>query len=590
MQVYRAPLEDMRFQLEVFGYDQVQALEGYEAYDLQTVMEMMETLGSFAANEMLPLNRSGDQEGIHFDAKAATITMPKGFKELYQQFVANGMTSMSHPEEYGGMGAPEMFETLASEMMVATNKSFTMCSGLTNGFMRALKVFGTEEQKQEYLPKMISGEWSGTMCLTEPQCGTDLGLITSKAEPLEDGSYSITGTKIWITFGEHDLTENIVHLVLARLPDAPPGIRGISTFMVPKFIEGERNPVYCGGIEHKLGINASPTCVINLEGAKGWMLGEPHKGMRAMFAMMNHARLGVGYEGVAFSEIAYQTALEFAKERRQGRSLNPARQDANASADVILVHPDVRRLLLNIKSTNEAMRGLGLWVAILQDISHKHADEAERKRCDNLVALLTPIIKSYMTERGFQNVNDAMQAMGGAGYTTDWSVEQYLRDERIAMIYEGTNHVQALDLIGRKLPKNGGEMVMAFQTEVTNLIRESKGVEGMEEFIGHLKEASKTLTNVTMELAAKGMEDQEVAAAVASNYLNVFALTTLAYIWCRQVKVALQREGAFYQTKLKTARYFFHHILPEMDLLVKRIQRGKDEMMAFDDEEFWSAL
>ena len=484
------------------------------------------------------------------------------------------------------MGAPHTLGFIGSEMMIACNKSFSMCPGLSNGLIDALLHTHQEELKEQYLEKLCSGEWSGTMCLTEPQCGTDLGLLTTKAEEYGD-HYKITGTKIWITFGEHDLAENIVHLVLGRLPGAPEGIKGISTFIVPKYkLDGTYNNVSCGGLEHKMGIHASPTCVINLDGSEGWLVGEPNKGMRTMFVMMNSARLGVGLEGVALGEIAYQTAVEFAKDRRQSRSLDPSKREEGTSADCILVHPDVRRMLANIRATTEPLRGLMTWIANLYDVSHHHAEEEVRQEASDLVALLTPIMKSYGTERGCQNVSDAIQVCGGSGFTTDWSIEQYYRDLRIAMIYEGTNHIQALDLMGRKLPLAGGRLMRTFAGQVTGLIRECKADERLAEFVEPLKKASKTLNDVTMQLAGKGMKDNEEIGAAASNYLNVFALTALSFSWVVQARAAIEQRTRFERAKIKTARYFFSNILPEMDSLLTVIAAGKENMMALDVDEF----
>ncbi len=586
MQIYKAPTQDIRFNYEMLGYDEVSALSRYEDFDIDTAMAIVEEAGRFCTNELLPLNRRGDEQGVQWDPETKQVTTPEGFKELYGKFVESGLLSLVSPTEYGGSGAPHMVGIGMGEFVTATNKSFSMCPGLTNGLIEALSHYGSAHQKEHYLTRLVSGEWTGTMCLTEPQCGTDLGLMKTTAVPEGDG-YRLNGTKIWITFGEHNWTENIIHMVLARLPDAPEGIRGISAFIVPKINEdGSTNGVYCAGLEHKLGIHASPTCVMNLEDATGYLVGEPHRGMRAMFVMMNAARLTVGLEGVAFSEIAYQTALEFAKDRRQMRSLDKAKQELDQPADTILVHPDVRRQLLNIKSTTEGMRSLCLFVAKEIDISTHHPDEARKAEADDLVALLTPIVKSYCTERGFQNVSDAMQVCGGAGYTKDWSIEQYMRDERIAMIYEGTNHIQALDLVGRKLPIEGGRLARTFGNQVTNLIRETKEDPRMTEFLEPLKKASKTLNEVTMQLGMKGMQDNEEAGAAASNYLNIFALTALAYIWARQANAAMKGDSRFHRAKVKTARYFMHNVLPEMDSLVAIMNVGKEHMMAFDADEF----
>lgn len=587
MQSYAPPIEDMRFLLEAFGYtERIQSIEAFADYDLDTAESILAEIGRFCTNEMLPLNGPADRQGVRFDPENNAVITPDGFKELYQKFIESGFFGLSQSVDYGGAGAPHTLGFLVSEMTTATNKSFIMCPGLTAGLIDALLEHGTEEQKALYLPHFINGDWSGTMCLTEPQCGTDLGLLSTKAIP-EGDHYRITGTKIWITFGDHDLTDNIVHLVLARLPDAPEGIRGISVFLVSKFLEdGSENGVSCGGLEHKMGIHASPTCVMNFDNSIGHLVGVPHKGMRAMFTMMNAARLQVGIEGVALAENAYQSALAFAKDRKQGRSLNPSRQDPNSAADNILVHPDVRRMLLNIKSSNEGLRGLAVYIALHLDISQHHPDEAVRKTSDDIVALLTPIIKSYGSERGFANVSEAMQVMGGAGYTQDWPVEQYLRDVRIAMIYEGTNHIQALDLVGRKLPKDNGRLLMAFQAEVTALIRECSGNADLAPYVDALKAESKRLTQITMEMAAKAFQDQEEAAAAASNYLNLFALTTLAFIWLQQLKSAYEGDSDQLLAKRQTGEYFFKMVLPEASVFAHRVQVGKAPMMDFNPDFF----
>ncbi len=587
MQIYNAPLKEIRFLLEVFGYNEkVASLSQFEDYDLDSVMAMMEQTARFCTEKMLPLNRKGDQDGLIFDPETQSVKTPEGFKALFAAAREQGTMGLTAPVEYGGLGAPQTVGMITSELATATNKSFSMCGGLTHALVDALVAHGDDWQKETFLPKLTSGEWTGTMCLTEPHCGTDLGLLTTKAEP-EGDAYRLTGTKIWITFGEHDLADNIIHLVLARLPGAPEGIKGISLFLVPKFdLDGTRNPIFCTGLEHKMGIHASPTCVMSLEGAKGWLVGEAHKGMRGMFTMMNAARLLVGQEGVAMGEIAYQTALAFAKDRRQGRSLDPAKQEEGAKADNIMVHPDVRRMFLNIKSTQEALRGLAYWIGVNLDLAHSHPDAKVREDADDLVALLTPIMKSFGTERGFLNINEAMQICGGAGYTTDWSIEQYLRDSRIALIYEGTNHIQALDLIGRKLPRNNGQLYMKFNEHISSFIRENKDDAAMAEFIAPLKEASKRLGQVTMNLGMKGMQDPEEAAAVASPYLNLFAYTALAYVWCVQVKAALGRGDAYGATKVKTARYYFQNVLPESDALVKIIEAGKANIMDLSVDEF----
>ncbi|MCB9674484.1 MAG: acyl-CoA dehydrogenase C-terminal domain-containing protein [Alphaproteobacteria bacterium] len=589
MDVYRPPLDDIRFNLEVFGYaERIESIERFADFDLETAMSLLEEYSKFCVDVLKPLNASGDTVGVRFDPADHSVTTPDGFKAAYAGFTENAFNTIPWNPEFGGMGAPFSLSTLASEVLIATNKSFSMCTGLTAGLIEALEAYGTDAQKEHYLHKLVSGEWAGTMCLTEPQCGTDLGLVSTTAVPSGDG-FELTGTKIWITFGEHDLTENIVHLVLARLPDAPPGIKGISAFLVPKFLDdGSRNPIFCGGTDHKMGIHASPTCVMNLEGAKGWLVGEAHKGMRSMFVMMNAARLNVGIEGVALAEAAYQAALAFAKDRRQSRSLSPKKQDRTSDADNILVHPDVRRMLLNVKSTNEGLRGLVAWIAMSYDVMHHAADAAEREKAEDLVALLTPIIKSYGSERGFANVSESMQVMGGAGYTKDWPVEQYMRDVRIAMIYEGTNHIQALDLVGRKLPMHGGRLMRVFAGEVTALLRECADDPRMAEFTGPLKDESKRLNATTMEMGAAASADHEVIGAVASNYLNQFALVTLAYVWAKQAKAVLELDEADpkRRSKLQTARFFYQMVLPEAATYARKVAVGKACMTDADPDLF----
>jgi alkylation response protein AidB-like acyl-CoA dehydrogenase len=589
MRIYKAPLDDIRFIFETLDYEgRVASLADFADFDLETVMGMAKEMGRFGTRDALPLSKTADKQGTRWNPETFAVTTADGFPGLLKKFRDSGFAGISQPTEWGGQGGPTSLGLILGEISTATNKSFSMCPGLTNGLIDALKAWGTDEQKAYYLPKLVTAEWSGTMCLTEPQCGTDLGLITTKAEPAADGNgYLLTGTKIWITYGDHDLTENIIHLVLARLPDAAPGIKGISTFVVPKFLDdGTRNPIFCAGIEHKLGIHASPTCVMSLEGARGFLVGEPGKGMRAMFTMMNHARLTVAQEGVSYGDIAYQTALAFAKDRRQSRSLDPKKQEEGQTADTILVHPDVRRMLLNVKASNEAMRALIFYISMHIDVSHHHPDEAVRMRSDDIVALLTPVAKGWITERGFANVSEAMQVMGGAGYTQDWSVEQYLRDSRIGMIYEGTNGIQALDLVGRKLPMGGGRLVKTFSAEVADFVKQQAENTALAEFITPLKDASKELSALTMTLAMKGMADPEEAGAMASNYLKVFGLVTGAYLWARMAAHALTRDDKLARTKLKTARYYFQHVLPETKALSVLIARGKQDMMAFEVDEF----
>lgn len=585
VQTYRAPLDDFRFILEVLGYDAIHALPGYEDYDLETVLSLLSQADTFCREVALPLNRVGDKHGVKYDPATASVTSPPGFPELFRKYVEAGLLSLGHPTEFGGGGAPHAVALFINEMITATNKSFSMCPGLTQGLIEAITHHGTDDQRARYLPKLIGGEWTGTMCLTEPQCGTDLGLLTTKAVP-EGDRYRLTGTKIWITFGEHDYCENIVHLVLARLPDAPAGIKGISVFIVPKVLEdGTRNGITCAGLEHKMGIHASPTCVMSLEGALGELVGEPHKGMKAMFTMMNVARLNVGLEGVALGEIAYQTAVAFAKDRRQGRAMDPEKRERGAAADNILVHPDVRRMLLEVRSTNEAMRSLAVFTALEIDRAAKATDPAERERGADLAALLTPVVKSFCTERGFQNTSECMQVLGGSGFTADWSIEQYLRDLRIAMIYEGTNHIQALDLVGRKLPADNGRSYKTFAGLVREAIDRNAGNAAIADLVTALRESFSTLNQLTEWLGSREV-DGEVVGAVSSAYLNVFGLTALCHQWVLQAEAASKREGKFFETKLKNARYFAHHVLPRVDSLAKVVRAGKRHIMAFEADEF----
>jgi alkylation response protein AidB-like acyl-CoA dehydrogenase len=587
MQIYDPPNREFRFVLETLGYDEkVGSLPPFSDYDLEMVMSLIEQTGVFAKEQMLPRNRTGDQQGLKLDAATGAVTTPEGFTDIWEKHKEGGYGGVLFPPEVGGSGGPITLGAAFNEYFVSGNKSFSMVLGLTHALGEALLEFGTDEQKEKWLAPLIAGDVTGTMCLTEPQCGTDLGLITTKAIPQDDGSYKLTGNKIWITFGDHEFTDNILHLVLARLPDAPPGIKGISSFIVPKLnADGSRNPITVTGLEHKMGIHASPTCVMSMEDATGFLVGEPHKGMRTMFVMMNAARLLVGIEGIALSEIAYQTALAFAKDRRQSRSLDPAKNEANEKADNILVHPDVRRMLLNVKCTNEAMRALACWTAMNIDISHHSDDDEKKQQADDLVALLTPIVKSFCSERGFLNISESMQVTGGAGYTTDWSIEQYLRDCRIAMIYEGTNHIQALDLVGRKLPKAGGRLYQTWAAGVQELLDGMEEDEATKDLHKGFKAATDTLHEMTMTLGMRGVEDPEFAAATASNYLKLFCYVVLAEMWVRMAKEAHGREGDYYRTREKLARYYFDCVLPEMRALKPIINAGKDGMMGFSTDE-----
>ncbi|MBX3270500.1 MAG: acyl-CoA dehydrogenase [Sandaracinaceae bacterium] len=586
MQIYRAPIEDMMFQLAAFGYEDVAGLSRFEAFDLETLRMILEQTGALASDVLLACNRAGDEDGVKWDPATGAVKTARGFREAHRALAENGYYGLTADEAHGGGGAPYTLGTLVREILMSANKSLAMAPGLTGGLIEALEAHAAPELQTMYLPKLAAGEWTGTMCLTEPHAGTDLGLLTTRATPNDDGTYALTGTKIWITFGEHDLADNIIHLVLARLPDAPQGVKGISTFLVPKVLpDGTRNAIACSGLEHKMGIHGSPTCVMDLTGATGWLVGQPHRGMASMFTMMNAARLFVGVEGISLGEIAYQTALEFAKDRRQSRALDPRRSDPSAAADNILVHPDVRRMLLNARSTTEAMRGLAVLVSTNIDLAHHHPDEDARQRAEDLVALLTPVVKSYCTERGFANVSDAMQVCGGAGYTRDWSIEQYLRDMRIALIYEGTNHIQALDLVGRKLPMHDGRLFRTFVKEARAAVAAGRAHESTAGFADALDEALGHLVGATEQLAERAGRDREELGAVASNYLHLFGLVACAYSWVRQVAHAVATDAPNRATKLKTARFFFALVLPELHGVLGKLGAGAAPMMDFELDE-----
>lgn len=581
---YQAPLRDMQFVLyELLQADRVlPALPGFEDAGQEIMDAMLKEGAKLAENVMAPLNEVGDREGCQYHPESHSVSTPNGFKEAYRQFSESGWTALAAPVEYGGQGLPHTLNTVAEEMMCSANLSLGMYPGLSHGAINALTSHGSDELKEYYLPKLISGEWSGTMCLTEPHCGTDLGLIRTKAEPLEDGSYALSGTKIWITGGEHDLVDNIVHLVLAKLPDAPIGSKGISLFLVPKFLpDGGRNPAFCGGLEHKMGIKGSATCVMNFEQAKGWLIGEPHCGLQAMFVMMNSARLMVGLQGLGVAEAAYQTSLQFARERRQSRSL-AGPKEPDQVADNILVHPDVRRMVLRQKATIEGGRALAYFTAMQLDLAHKAETAEQRQQADDLVQLLTPVVKAYLTDEGFFCANDALQLMGGNGYTQDWPVEQLVRDARITRIYEGTNGIQALDLVGRKLAMHNGRAIKALLAMFDSYLKSDAQLAhgaSLTQVVGQLQRA-------TMWLVQQGMQDREQAGASATPYLRLLALTLMAYFWSRMASTAQQAldqgstETNFYQAKLYSADFFFAKLLPQSGALLAEIEAGKDSLMA----------
>jgi len=600
MPMYKAPLKEIDFLLhDVLGYDAtVATLPGYAEATRDVVDAVLAEAAKFCENELQPLNLSGDKEGCTYEN--GVVRTPKGFKEAYVQFREGGWCGLTADPEFGGQGLPKVVGFAFEELITSANMSFGMYPGLSHGAYNAIAKHASEELKKEYLPKLVDGTWSGTMCLTEPHCGTDLGLIKTKAVPADDNSFRITGTKIFISAGEHDLTENILHLVLAKLPDAPPGIKGISLFLVPKFLPkkgangieaGPANGVRCGSIEHKMGIKASSTCVINFEESKGWLVGKKHKGMRAMFAMMNAARLGVAIQGLAIAEVAYQNGANYARDRLQGRALSGAKYPEKP-ADPILVHPDVRRMLLKQRAISEAARALALWSGMQLDVYSQHPDEAVRAEADDFVALMTPIMKAFFTDHGFAAANDTVQVHGGHGYIHEYGVEQFARDARIAQIYEGANGIQALDLIGRKLPQGGGRLLRRFFHPVQAFLEENMADPALAEFTGPLVKAFARLQQLTLWVAQQGLADPEEAGAAASEYLRFFGLVSLGWMWCRMVKAAQAKIAAkqdpdgFYAAKLATARFFFQKLLPETASLGLSIMAGKKPMMEMADAAF----
>ncbi len=596
MPIYNPPLDDIRFVLnDVLGAEQLCELADYEDFSGELGEQILEEGGKICAEVLFPLNQSGDGEGCTL--KDGKVTTPKGFKEAYNTFAENGWCGLACDSEYGGMGMPMLINTVMKEMICSANMSLGMYPGLSFGAYEAIHKFASDELKNIYLPKLVEGKWSGTMCLTEPHCGTDLGLIKSKAIPDDNGSYKITGTKIFISAGEHDLTENIIHLTLAKLPDAPEGARGISLFIVPKFTPnddgeiGARNAVTCGSLEHKMGIKANATALMNFDEARGWLIGEPHKGLRAMFAFMNDARLGVAMQGLGIAEIAYQNGLEYAKERLQMRSLTGVKSP-DKPADPIIVHPDVRRMLMISKAVTEGGRALSYWVGMELDISLKHKDEKERQRADDFVALLTPIIKAYLTDMGFEIANLAVQIYGGHGYIWESGVEQYVRDSRIAQIYEGTNGIQALDLVGRKMPQNFGRLLRRFFHPVQKFIETHQANPELQEFIFPLAKSFMKLQQSTAIIAQKGLKNPDEAGAASVDYLRHFALVAMAFMWCKMV-IAAQKELAsetgnkdFYEAKIQTAKFFMERILPEADARFKMVLSGGESIMAMKEASF----
>ena len=595
MPVYNPPLRDMQFVMhEVFKVtDEFKAMPKHADVDAETINAVLEEAGKFAAEVTFPLNISGDTEGCTLDQATHAVTAPKGFKQAYAQYVEGGWAALSCDPAYGGQGLPFVLNQCLYEMMNSANQAWTMYPGLSHGAYEALHAHGTEAQKKLYLPKLTSGEWTGTMCLTESHCGTDLGLLRTKAEPQADGSYKLTGNKIFISAGEHDMAENILHLVLARLPDAPQGSKGISLFAVPKFNVAEdgslgaRNGIYCGGLEHKMGIHGNATAQMVLQDAAGTLVGAPNKGLAAMFVMMNAARLGVGNQSLGLTEVAFQNALAYAKDRIQMRALSGAKAKDKA-ADPIIVHPDVRKMLLTAKAYAEGGRALSIYCTLLLDKELHHPDEKVRKDSGELIALLTPIVKAFLTDNGHIATNACMQVFGGHGYIKEWGMEQFVRDNRINMIYEGTNTIQSLDFLGRKVLGNNGATLKKFGKLIGALVAEEGVNEKMAEFINPLAYLAEQMTKFTTEVGFKGFQNPDEVGAAAVDYLRVAGHLVFGYFWARMAQTALREIAAgntdkFYLAKLQTARFYFAKLLPETATLMRTARAGSSSLMDTDE-------
>ena len=594
MPQYTPPLRDMQFVMhEVLKVtDELRPIAKYADADAQTINAILEEGGKFASEVVLPLNSSGDEEGCKLDPVTHAVTTPKGFKQAYEKYVEGGWPALSGDPEFGGQGLPLVVNQCVYEMLNSANQAWAMYPGLTHGAHAALHSHGTDAQKKTYLHKMTSGEWTGTMCLTEPHCGTDLGLMRTKAEAQPDGTYKITGNKIFISAGEHDMTDNIVHLVLARLTDAPAGIKGVSLFIVPKFLVnadgtlGARNRIYCGGLEHKMGIHGNATAQIVIDGAIGTLVGQPNKGMQGMFVMMNAARLGVGNQSLGLTEVAYQNALAYAKDRIQMRSLSGVK-DKSQAADPIIVHPDVRKMLLTAKAYAEGGRALAIYCTVLLDKEHYHPDEKVRKDSGELLSLLTPIVKAFLTDNGHIATNACMQVFGVHGYIKEWGMEQFVRDNRINMIYEGTNTIQSLDLLGRKILGNNGATLKKFGKLIAALVAEEGVNEKMAEFINPIAMLGDQMTKLTTELGFKGFQNPDEVGAAAVDYLRVAGHLVFGYFWARMAQVALREIAAgntdqFYLAKVQTARFYFAKLFPETAMLMRTARSGSKVLMDTD--------
>ena len=594
MPTYNPPLRDMQFVMhELLNVcDDFKAMPVHAEMDADTINAVLEEGGKFAKDVIFPLNISGDTEGCQIDQTTHAVTTPAGFKDAYAQYIEGGWAALGCDPAYGGQGLPLVVNQMFYEMLNSTNQAWTMYPGLTHGAYAALHAHGTEAQKQTYLHKMTSGEWTGTMCLTEPHCGTDLGLMRTKAEAQADGTFKITGNKIFISAGEHDMAGNIIHLVLARLTDAPAGIKGVSLFIVPKFMVnadgtlGARNGIYCGGLEHKMGIHGNATAQMVLDGAIGTMVGQPNKGMNAMFVMMNAARLGVGNQSLGLTEVAFQNALAYAKDRIQMRSLSGTKAK-DLAADPIIVHPDVRKMLLTAKAYAEGGRALSAHCAMLLEKEINHPDEKVRKDAGEMLAMLTPIVKAFITDNGHISTNACMQVFGGHGFIKEWGMEQFVRDNRINMIYEGTNTVQSLDLLGRKVLGNNGATLQKFGKLVGKLVAEEGVNEKMAEFINPLAVLGDQMTKFTTEIGFKGFQNPDEVGAAAVDYLRVAGHLVLGYFWARMAQVALQAMAAgnqdpFYLAKLQTARFYFARLFPETASLMRTARSGSAVLLDTD--------
>ncbi|TFW30805.1 acyl-CoA dehydrogenase C-terminal domain-containing protein [Massilia horti] len=593
---YVAPLRDMQFVLHEFlkVTDEFKNLPRYQEIDADIINQVLEEGAKFTQEVLFPLNHSGDREGCHYDVETKTVTTPKGFKEAYKQYVEGGWAALACDPEYGGQGLPVSLNNSFYEMLNSSNQAWSMYPGLSHGAYECLKEHGTDEQKSVYLPKLASGEWTGTMCLTEAHCGTDLGMLRSKAEPQGDGSYKITGSKIFISAGEHDMSENIVHLVLARLPDAPEGSKGISLFLVPKFLPdahgmpGQRNNIFCGAIEEKMGIHGNATCQMNLDGALGWLIGQPNKGLQAMFVFMNAARLGVGMQSLGLTEVAYQNALTYAKDRIQMRSLSGPKAP-DRPADPIIVHPDVRRMLLTAKAYAEGARAFTSYVALQIDRELHHPDEEVRKEAADEVALLTPIVKAFITDNGWIATSEALQVYGGHGYVSEWGMEQYVRDARINMIYEGTNTVQSLDLLGRKILMDNGAKLRKFGEKIRSFVEEFGLDESLSEFVTPLGDLGEKVSKLTMEIGMKAFQNPDEVGAAAVPYLRVVGHLVYSYMFAQMAKIAADKQDSgddFYKAKLATARFYFARLYPETAMLIRQARSGAANLLALDADLF----